>query len=264
VATGMSTVPMRIARAHKLRCVHTRRHIACLASFTDAPAVVIGGGKPADLPATSGVYAVSDRSGKLQYVGISRNVNLSVTAHAQALGSERVHSVKVDILEAATKEALASAWKAWLQEAVASAGEVPPGNAGPDKDLWQAKRRRQAAPEIRLTPGKGVDDLTCDMKELIAMVVKNESVVAFIKGTRTQPQCGFSHQMLLTLNAVNVEYQVVNVLDEVYNPGLRDAIKEYSQWPTIPQLYVRGEFVGGSDIVSEMAQTGELVEVLKS
>ncbi|MEW5308176.1 MAG: hypothetical protein WDW38_000153 [Sanguina aurantia] len=60
-----------------------------------------------------------------------------------------------------------------------------------------------------------------------------------------------------------VEYQVVNVLDDVHNPGLRDAIKTYSQWPTIPQLYVSGEFVGGSDIVDEMAQKGELEKVLR-
>jgi Grx4 family monothiol glutaredoxin len=116
----------------------------------------------------------------------------------------------------------------------------------------------------RLTiAGKGIEDLTCDLKDLISMVVRNERVVAFIKGTRTQPQCGFSHQMLTLLNSSNVEYQVCNVLDEVYNPGLRDAIKEFSQWPTIPQLYVQGEFVGGSDIVNEMAENGELAKLLQ-
>lgn len=61
-------------------------------------------------------------------------------------------------------------------------------------------------------------------------------VVAFVKGTRFQPQCGFSHRVLTILNDIGADYDVVNVLDEVYNPGLRDAIKVYSQWPTIPQV----------------------------
>jgi Grx4 family monothiol glutaredoxin len=117
---------------------------------------------------------------------------------------------------------------------------------------------------VKLTPGKGAEDLTCDIKELIDMLVKNERIVAFVKGTRTQPQCGFSYQMLTTLNALKAEYEVVNVLDEVHNPGLREAIKEYSAWPTIPQLYIGGEFVGGADIVQDMAGNGELAKLIRN
>jgi Grx4 family monothiol glutaredoxin len=89
-------------------------------------------------------------------------------------------------------------------------------------------------------------------------------VVAFIKGTRSQPQCGFSHKLLTILNDSRADYEVVNVLDEFYNPGLREAIKSYSMWPTIPQLYVGGEFVGGSDIVEEMQGNGQLAQLLPS
>lgn len=88
-------------------------------------------------------------------------------------------------------------------------------------------------------------------------------VVAFVKGTRQAPACGFSFKMLQLMNELRVEYEVVNVLDEVHNPGLRDAIKTYSAWPTIPQLYVGGEFVGGADIVEQMAGNGELAEVVR-
>jgi glutaredoxin-related protein len=138
-------------------------------------------------------------------------------------------------------------------------------------------------------------------------------VVAFVKGTRTQPACGFSHKMMTILNENKADYEVVNVLDEVWewgevwgvgdtprrsaargcearsrltpsgpkpqtlkpqtptlhahtqiaNPGLRDAIKTFSQWPTIPQLYVGGEFLGGADIVDQMNASGELATVLK-
>lgn len=65
---------------------------------------------------------------------------------------------------------------------------------------------------------------------------RRPQVVAFVKGTRTQPQCGFSYKVLSTLNELGANYEVLNVLDEVHNPGLREAIKEYSQWPTIPQV----------------------------
>jgi Grx4 family monothiol glutaredoxin len=143
--------------------------------------------------------------------------------------------------------------------AVEATGAIPPGNA-PGEKAWQQRRPSAAKPEIRLTPGKGLDDLTCSVTDLIDGVVKSVPVVAFVKGTRTAPQCGFSHKVLtiLTETAGSSGFEVVNVLDDVYNPGLRDAIKEYSQWPTIPQVYVDGEFVGGADIVEEMHGTGQL------
>ena len=87
--------------------------------------------------------------------------------------------------------------------------------------------------------------------------------MAFVKGTRLAPQCGFSHRVLTLLTSVaGTEFAVVNVLDDVYNPGLRDAIKQFSQWPTIPQVYVRGEFVGGADLVEEMHASGELARLV--
>lgn len=67
-------------------------------------------------------------------------------------------------------------------------------------------------------------------------MVKGNRLVAFVKGTRQQPQCGFSYKMMSMLNDCKADYEVVNVLDEIHNPGLREAIKQYSQWPTIPQV----------------------------
>ncbi len=116
---------------------------------------------------------------------------------------------------------------------VETTGAVPPGNVQ-GITTWTAKRRPK--PELRLTPGKGIEDLTCSVEDLIDQVVKSTRVVAFIKGTRTAPQCGFSHKVLSLLNECGADYEVVNVLDEQYNPGVRDAIKAYSQWPTIPQV----------------------------
>ena len=85
--------------------------------------------------------------------------------------------------------------------------------------------------------------------------VKSNDVVLFMKGTPGFPQCGFSGQVVQILDYLGVEYKGVNVLD---NEEVRQGIKEYANWPTIPQLYVKGEFVGGCDIVREMFQAGEL------
>ncbi len=91
--------------------------------------------------------------------------------------------------------------------------------------------------------------------EYIDSEVKNSDVVLFMKGTPNFPQCGFSGQVVQILDYLGVDYKGVNVLT---SNELREGIKEYSNWPTIPQLYVKGEFVGGCDIVREMFQAGEL------
>jgi len=89
----------------------------------------------------------------------------------------------------------------------------------------------------------------------------DNSVVLFMKGTPVFPQCGFSSQVVQILSHLAVKFKGVDVLAD---PSLREGIKEYSSWPTVPQLYVDGEFVGGCDIVREMFESGELQEFLKS
>ena len=91
-------------------------------------------------------------------------------------------------------------------------------------------------------------------------IAKND-VLLFMKGTPVFPQCGFSAAVVDVLSQLGVKFHGINIL---VDPDLRQGIKEFSQWPTIPQLYVKGEFVGGCDIVREMFQTGELQEVLKT
>lgn len=210
-----------------------------------------------------GVYAVYDSSNGLQYVGISRKVAVSMATHAESLGPDMVSYAKVGEMPGAGKEELTEAWKSWIERAVEETGSIPPGNA-PGETMWTQRKRRIAKQEIKLTPGKGLDDLTCSITDLIDQVVKTNRVVAFVKGTRYEPACGFSYKVLTTLTEISgQDFEVVNVLDEVYNPGLRDAIKDYSQWPTIPQVYVEGEFIGGADIIEEMHSAGELAELLK-
>jgi monothiol glutaredoxin len=98
------------------------------------------------------------------------------------------------------------------------------------------------------------------IEQFIANEVKSNDVVLFMKGTPQFPQCGFSGQVVQILDHLGVNYKGLNVLE---NAELRDGIKTYSNWPTIPQLYVKGEFVGGCDIVREMFQAGELQTALK-
>jgi len=94
----------------------------------------------------------------------------------------------------------------------------------------------------------------------IQSIVSDSPVVLFMKGTALFPQCGFSSTAVSILERLGVDFQTVDVLAD---PEIRAGIKEYSDWPTVPQLYVAGEFVGGSDIMMEMAQAGELQQLLK-
>jgi monothiol glutaredoxin len=98
-----------------------------------------------------------------------------------------------------------------------------------------------------------------NIHEAIDKEVKSNDIVLFMKGTPEAPMCGFSGRVVQILRHVGVDFKGINVLD---SSELRQGIKEYANWPTIPQLYVKGEFVGGCDIVTEMFQTGELKQLL--
>ena len=99
-----------------------------------------------------------------------------------------------------------------------------------------------------------------DAKARIDTAVNGNDVLLFMKGTPLFPQCGFSSRAIAILDHLGVEYATVDVLQD---QGIRQGIKEYSDWPTIPQLYVKGEFVGGSDIMMEMYEAGELSQLLE-
>ena len=99
-----------------------------------------------------------------------------------------------------------------------------------------------------------------DIFDKIQKTIDENSIVLYMKGTKDFPQCGFSALVVQILKNLNVEFADVNVLSD---NEIRQGIKEFSDWPTIPQLYVKGEFIGGCDIIKEMAQSGELLTLLK-
>jgi monothiol glutaredoxin len=98
-----------------------------------------------------------------------------------------------------------------------------------------------------------------DINAVIDAEVKANDVLLFMKGTPQFPMCGFSGQVVQILSYLGVPYKGINVLDDM---AIRDGIKAYSNWPTIPQLYVKGEFIGGCDITREMFQSGELAQLM--
>ncbi|MEQ8462063.1 Grx4 family monothiol glutaredoxin [Coleofasciculus sp. E2-BRE-01] len=102
--------------------------------------------------------------------------------------------------------------------------------------------------------------MTPAVKERIDQLINQDKIVVFMKGTKLMPQCGFSNNVAQILNTLGVSYATVNVLDD---PEVRQGIKEYSNWPTIPQVYVNGEFIGGSDVMIELYQNGELQEMVE-
>ncbi len=101
--------------------------------------------------------------------------------------------------------------------------------------------------------------MTPELKERIDNLVKQNKIMVFMKGNRLMPQCGFSNTVVQLLNTLGAPYETVDILQD---SEIRQGVKEYSNWPTIPQVYINGEFIGGSDIMIDMYQKGELQELL--
>ncbi|MEG0922664.1 MAG: Grx4 family monothiol glutaredoxin [Comamonas sp.] len=101
-----------------------------------------------------------------------------------------------------------------------------------------------------------------DTQQRIDQLVKGNDIVLFMKGTASFPQCGFSGRAIQILKASGVDTRGIATVNVLEDPEIREGIKTYSQWPTIPQLYVKGEFIGGSDIMMEMYESGELQQLV--
>ncbi len=102
--------------------------------------------------------------------------------------------------------------------------------------------------------------MTPETQERIENLIKQNKIMVFMKGNKLMPQCGFSNNVVQILNVLGVPFETFDVLED---PDIRQGIKEYSNWPTIPQVYINGEFVGGSDILIELYQKGELQQVVE-
>jgi Grx4 family monothiol glutaredoxin len=217
-------------------------------------------GQTGELPSEAGVYAVYDKAGELQFIGLSRNIAATISANRKSV-PELCGSVKVGVVDEPDREALTQAWKSWMEEYIKVSGKVPPGNESGNA-TW-TRQQPKKKPDLRLTPGRHVQ-LTVPLEELVDKLVKENKVVAFIKGSRSAPLCGFSQKVIGILENEGVDYESVNVLDEDYNYGLRETLKQYSNWPTFPQIFLNGELVGGCDILTSMFEKGEVAGLFKN
>ena len=102
--------------------------------------------------------------------------------------------------------------------------------------------------------------MTPELKERIDKLVNQNKIMVFMKGTKLMPQCGFSNNVVQILNTLGVPFETVDILED---QEIRQGIKEYSNWPTIPQVYIDGQFAGGSDVLIEMYQKGELQQMVE-
>jgi len=102
--------------------------------------------------------------------------------------------------------------------------------------------------------------MTPELKERLDDLVKQNKIVVFMKGNKLMPQCGFSNNVVQILNTMGVPYETIDVLAD---QEIRQGIKEYSDWPTIPQVYINGEFIGGSDVLIQLYQKGELQQMVE-
>lgn len=268
-AAGLLPPPFPSRRQRgKGRCAANRPSVAVISAvrkLSDAellPVPAVPEGLEGKFPAGSGVYGVYDGSGELQFIGISRNIAASVATHRKAL-PDLCRAVKVGLVDdvaAADRAVMTEAWKSWMQEHIETSGRIPAGNEA-GNNAWVRRPQRKA--DLRLTPGRHVQ-LTVPLEELIDRLVKENKVVAFIKGSRSAPQCGFSQRVVGILESRGVDFESVDVLDEDYNFGLREALKQYSNWPTFPQIFLKGELVGGCDILSAMEEKGEVESQFKN
>jgi Grx4 family monothiol glutaredoxin len=216
-----------------------------------------------DIPSTPGIYAIYNDKKELQYIGLSRKISASIKMHCFELPAE-CGFAKVLPMEEATKVDLQDGWKRWVMSHVTeSGGSLPPGNT-PKNELWaDRKKRGPSKPSLRLTNGMTPDMSFDALKPKIQEAIDAHKIVAFIKGTREEPECGYSHRVVNALNSLLVDFETVNVLDDKYNPNLLYVMKEFSDWPTIPQVYANKEFLGGHDIIVKMFEKGELKDAIK-
>lgn len=201
-----------------------------------------------------GVYGVYDVGGALQYVAAVDDVRSALEQHRAVLcDPQRVHSVRMVTVPSTDDAPLGELAENWVMTHTKSAG-APPGNCDLAPE-WLVETSEETGPDISFAEGSEDEDAETE----IMRILRQNRLVLFMKGTTEQPMCGFSRSTLMILQGIaGKELKVVDCLDSMRNPGLRQGIKDFSEWPTIPQFYVNGDFVGGCDIVQSMAASGEL------
>lgn len=205
-----------------------------------------------------GVYGIYSTDKRLHYVAAVNNVADAIAGHMNYIpDKERLFAVRMITVDSVEEGPLSALAENWVM-AHSTHLEVPPGNS----DAAPEWREEPRIPEenVYFLEGCPPEFVSSEIKAIL----RDYKLVLFMKGTRAQPLCGFSAAVVETLEkAAGPNFVCVDCLDEERNPGLRQGIKEYSKWPTIPQLYVNGDFVGGCDIIKSMEESGELKTLIE-
>lgn len=209
-----------------------------------------------------GVYGVYAASGELQYVAAVEDVGQAIYSHVRIIGdAQRVHAVRMMTVPNVDDAPLCAMAENWVMALVNNGFETPPGNCD-DAPEW---REELKSPDVSFSGTVVAGDAESRVDEEIKTILRDHRVVLFMKGTRAAPRCGFSRAVVDVMEQqAGDDFVCVDCLDKAKNPGLREGIKKYSNWPTIPQLFINGDFVGGADIVQGMVTNGELAAVLAS
>jgi Grx4 family monothiol glutaredoxin len=209
--------------------------------------------------ARPGVYGVYDADEVLVYVAAARDVRKAIMGHRNVIRDEKAcAAVRVITVENAEDAPLDKLAYNWLVSHTQEGPGAPWGNTR-EGAIWREEGAREVGLEaVYLRDGVGGDASAVESE--IKRLLRTYRVLLFMKGTRGAPRCGFSEATvrLLERRCGREGFEVVDCLDELRNRGLREGIKKYSEWPTIPQLYVNGDFVGGADIIASMDASGEL------
>lgn len=222
------------------------------------------------LPEATGVYAIYDDKSVLMYIGLSRQIRQSVANHAKSIGAleapSLITSVRVAAVPGAGKELLKELWQQWIKEHMDDGGDIPQGNLPQDAPgadpRWRTQSSAQANAPLKLAPPSGIYNMD-EALEAVRKAVTKHPVIIFMKGTPGMPQCGFSARSVGILREIGVPFDAVNILDGAANPMIRDAVKQYSNWPTIPQLFLGGKLIGGADIIGQMYENGQLEPAIR-
>jgi len=201
--------------------------------------------------------------------GLSKQMSRSVSDHADNIGPQEagmlIASLKCLEMPDASKEVLKATWEQWIKEHMSNGGEIPAGNlpeSAPGADGRWRIRRNQGRPPLNLAGVRGITS-QAEALDAVKNAVTRHPIVLFMKGTPVMPQCGFSARSVGIMSSLGIPFETVNVMDVEANPGVRDAVKEFGNWPTIPQLFVKGQLMGGADIIAEMHTSGQLETTLK-
>lgn len=206
-----------------------------------------------------GVYGIYAKDSSLQYVAAVANVAEAIAAHIHYISESDVrHSVRMITVDNEDDAPLGLLAENWVMAHMKHGPGLPVGNSSEDS-LWLRDLPKQQR-NVYFFEGTPVEFAETEIKSII----RDHPVVLFMKGVRDEPRCQFSAIVVdLLQTVVGDSFVCVDCLDELRNRGLRESIKQFSKWPTIPQLYVNGDFVGGADIVQEMSRSGELKRVLE-